>query len=712
MSEAPAALPSQQTPSLAPYPSRPMGHARVSRSRPLPQPAPPPPPSPHGAAEPERVGLELQLQVAVVGSGGCGKTSLLRRFTEDAFDDCVAPTADVDWKSRAVTFGSSRITLRLWDTPSHDERDLLRHVCGSLHGLVVAFDLTSAESYAQAKTRFAELLREQADIPCCALVGCKSDLLGAIQRGVAAATASEFAACSMYGGLYTEASAKTSANVESLFMSLAHNIMKRNRKDLVHSPRSPSGKLINLTESRRDDAARPESPSAAASCACSQPPAGPASCHRPLLANSIDRVYIGTEAVKALVQYCTEAGITRAVVLADINTYVSLGSEAESALADTGIETNSVVLGAATPKAPVVADEATVMQVLLSADARARQDSPVPVFVVVGSGTLTDIGRFLSHRLRTQFICVPTAPSTDSYSYSAASLLIGGVKQSVPCHVPRAVFSHLPALCAAPKELVCAGFGELLSKATALADWVLGSVLWIEPEDRDVFLKCRETVRRCLHPQVRAEIMARSPSGMRSLMEGLLEVGASIAIAGHSAPGSGSEHHIAQYWELQLLQRHLKTPLHGTSVAVSSIIVAGLWSTIRKITQEEALERLQSCAWSVRQAEDEIRQAFGPVSQSIISSQSPFLTRIEREHESIKESIVEHWKEITDIAATVPSVEELSALLSVAGVPTDPSQIDVPEDIVSSTLWASHYMRGRFTVLKLASFLGLFMRHQ
>ena len=102
--------------------------------------------------------------------------------------------------------------------------------------------------------------------------------------------------------------------------------------------------------------------------------------------------------------------------------------------------------------------------------------------------------RFVSHRSDTEFISLPTAASVDGYTSIGAPMIIGGAKVTVNCQGPLAVFGDLPALCAAPKALTAAGFGDLIAKLTSVSDWELGHVLWDEPFDPTI---ARRAARPC-----------------------------------------------------------------------------------------------------------------------------------------------------------------------------------------------------------------------
>src|SRR3990172_3271934 len=150
-------------------------------------------------------------------------------------------------------------------------------------------------------------------------------------------------------------------------------------------------------------------------------------------------VYIGRDAMSNLIRYCESQQLDRFTLVADPNTYPVLGKAVEDALKGRGLDVNTVVL---TGK-KIIADEHYIMQVLVRADRQNR------VYLAVGSGTITDIVRFVSHRTQSTFISIPTAPSVDGYTSPSASLVIARLKQTVLSHPPVAIFADLATLCAA-----------------------------------------------------------------------------------------------------------------------------------------------------------------------------------------------------------------------------------------------------------------------
>src|SRR5450759_4467873 len=129
-------------------------------------------------------------------------------------------------------------------------------------------------------------------------------------------------------------------------------------------------------------------------------------------------VYIVQVAIGQLLFYCEEYALAKFVLVADQNTYPAMGKAVEAALKGRGADVITVVLTGD----EVIADEHYLLQVLFRTDQQDR------VFIAVGSGTVTDLTRFVSFKTRTSFISVPTAPSVDGFTSIGAPLVFDGLK--------------------------------------------------------------------------------------------------------------------------------------------------------------------------------------------------------------------------------------------------------------------------------------------
>jgi glycerol-1-phosphate dehydrogenase [NAD(P)+] len=352
----------------------------------------------------------------------------------------------------------------------------------------------------------------------------------------------------------------------------------------------------------------------------------------------------------------------------------------------------------------LAADARSVFRLLIDEDPKER------LYVAVGSGTITDIVRFACHRMGREFVSLATAPSVDAYASVVAPMVVEGMKVTVPAAAPVAVFADTASLALSPRPMIAAGFGDMLCKFSAVADWRLGALLWRESFDEAIARRSEAAARSCV--EAVAAIGAAAPRGLATLMAALVESGLCMAEAGHSRPASGAEHQYSHYWEMRLLAEGRPPILHGLKVGIGTLAAARLWDKVRGMDEAEAAARLERCGLPDRAAEEAlIRGAYagasGRVAAEVIAGQERFLSMNAEDHEALKQKIRNAWREIRALASPVPSAAETERLLAAAGCPTDPRKLGLGRREIALGLEHAHYIRDRFTVKKLARLLAL-----
>ena len=406
-------------------------------------------------------------------------------------------------------------------------------------------------------------------------------------------------------------------------------------------------------------------------------------------------VYVGNETIARLIEFCKEKSYSKFLLVCDQNTYSVLGKAVESALLAQGYD---VVTACLTGK-EVIADEHYLIQVLIKADREER------IFLAIGSGTLTDISRFISFKTRTSFISLPTAASVDGFTSIGAPLVVGGMKKTYISQAPVALFADLPTLCRAPGLLTAAGYGDLMGKFLSAADWRLGHILWDEKYDAEIDRRMRAAVMKAAH--LATEIRQGLETGIQPLMTGLIESGFCMLDFGNSNPASGAEHHISHFWEMLLLNQHRPAIFHGVKVGVASIFTSAWYARVRQISQAEVAVLLKDASFGPADEQVRaIRAAFGPVADEIIEDQKPFLSMTEQALEALKQRIVARWAEVQDIAAQTPEPATLIQWLQAAGSPVTGQELGFSEEEVLMGINYGHYLRKRFTINKLRLLLG------
>jgi small GTP-binding protein len=165
---------------------------------------------------------DLKRKIVLLGDSAVGKTSLIRRFVTDSFDDSYITTIGTKITKKDVRASNGlAVTMMIWDVlgqQGYTGTQAMSYV--GTQGAIFVFDLTRPESLASIEKYWRpELAKVVGDVPCL-LVGNKLDLAG--QRGVGDSDVAK--AASALGARHFLSSAKTGEGVEPLFAKMAEMV--------------------------------------------------------------------------------------------------------------------------------------------------------------------------------------------------------------------------------------------------------------------------------------------------------------------------------------------------------------------------------------------------------------------------------------------------------------------------------------------------------
>ncbi|MGI8517263.1 MAG: iron-containing alcohol dehydrogenase [Acidimicrobiia bacterium] len=319
--------------------------------------------------------------------------------------------------------------------------------------------------------------------------------------------------------------------------------------------------------------------------------------------------------------------------------------------------------------------------------------------VSIGSGTLTDLGKLVSHQNGVPLVAVPTAASVNGYSDHLAVVLRAGAKRTVPAASPAVLVVDHRVLAGAPVTMSRAGLGETVGAIVAAADWQLAATVGADPSfDADIVRSYRRPAAELI--ELAAGIDGRRPETLAALFRLLTGAGLAMRQVGKTAPLSGTEHAVSHLLDMVAGRDH---GLHGAQVGVAAVVAACLW--------EVALDSLN------------VDSGVIPDDRILAESLTGALTRLGAAavEECWSDYRVKpaHWRStppdwrtlamIRDEAgAWSGSPAEMSAALAKAGAPTRFSDLDPPVDPATAR-WAvlnAHLLRSRFTILDLVVFTG------
>ncbi|XP_052003280.1 ras-related protein Rab-39B-like isoform X2 [Xyrauchen texanus] len=161
----------------------------------------------------------------MLGDSTVGKSSMLKRYTEDLFLECINQTVGVDFYVHFLEVEPGvRVKLQFWDTAGQERfKSVTRSYYRNSVGGLLMFDLGNRASFEHVRQWHAEVCeRVQPYTVLFVLVGHKSDRDQAGEREVDRTEAKRLAG--QLGTPYIEASAKTGHNVKEAFDLLTQQI--------------------------------------------------------------------------------------------------------------------------------------------------------------------------------------------------------------------------------------------------------------------------------------------------------------------------------------------------------------------------------------------------------------------------------------------------------------------------------------------------------
>jgi len=163
------------------------------------------------------------VKILLVGDSGVGKSSLLARFISDSFDE-QSPTVGVDFKLKHVDVDGTRLKLTVWDTAGQERfRTLTSSYYRSAHGVVFVYDVTSRESFENARETWRKEVEMYGTIANSVKIVIGNKIDKEDERTVAREEGVAFA--KEYGCLFLECSAKTKVRVAEAFDELVKGIL-------------------------------------------------------------------------------------------------------------------------------------------------------------------------------------------------------------------------------------------------------------------------------------------------------------------------------------------------------------------------------------------------------------------------------------------------------------------------------------------------------
>ncbi len=408
----------------------------------------------------------------------------------------------------------------------------------------------------------------------------------------------------------------------------------------------------------------------------------------------IEDILIGPGAVENLPELLKKSSYRRVCIIEDENTKQVLGDRVEELACRDGRAVTKIVL----PAAHLLPDEKAIGSIITAISPDCQ------LILAVGSGTLNDLGRFVSCKLGIPYFIIGTAPSMDGYASNVAAMVTKRAKVTYNSHEPKAIIGDVRVMAQAPMDLIAAGVGDVLGKYVCLADWKISNLLTGEYYCEFVAEMVRESVEK-VHHAAQTLAVRRDEQCITELMEGLVLSGIAMSYIGNSRPASGSEHHLSHFWEMHFLQFGDHGAYHGTKVGVGTVICLKLYEWLA----QENLAALCGGDYQFDKAQwsEEIRRVYKTAAPAVIELEEETGKNSPACRAARVEGVLSHQEALMQLISALPKAEEIEALLEGLNAPAFPSQIAVDAGQVIDGCRYAKELRNRTGLLQLLHDLGL-----
>jgi len=167
---------------------------------------------------------DLLFKLLLIGDSGVGKTCILFRFSDDAFNTTFISTIGIDFKIKTIELRGKKIKLQIWDTAGQERFHTITtsYYRGAM-GIMLVYDITNAKSFDNI-AKWLRTIQEHANVEVEKMIlGNKCDMddkrVISKERGETIAREN--------GVKFLETSAKTNVNIERAFQELSEAILDK-----------------------------------------------------------------------------------------------------------------------------------------------------------------------------------------------------------------------------------------------------------------------------------------------------------------------------------------------------------------------------------------------------------------------------------------------------------------------------------------------------
>ncbi|CAD8150988.1 unnamed protein product [Paramecium octaurelia] len=189
------------------------------------------------------------IKVVIVGNCNVGKSCILMRYSENYFTSQYYNTIGVDFKTRVIKIGHQNVKLQIWDTAGQERfKALTNNYYRDAHGVVIVYDVTERSTFDAVDSWIEDIDKYGRKSVQKLIVGNKADVPN--KRKISLQEGKEKA--KQFNAQFLETSAKTSENVDKLFISICEQVMNMKQQQPYNQNNNLAQQQQNQSQNRNN----------------------------------------------------------------------------------------------------------------------------------------------------------------------------------------------------------------------------------------------------------------------------------------------------------------------------------------------------------------------------------------------------------------------------------------------------------------------------
>ena len=171
-----------------------------------------------------------EIKVILLGEPAVGKTSIIKRFHEDSFDEYEVSSITMSYVDKTIEIDNKKYKLIIWDTIGQEKyRSISKLFLNEAKIVILVYSIEMKNSFTNLDFWYNLCHEELGDDPVLGIAGNKSDLYQ-IQT-VSEKEGKEYAESK--GAIFSEISAKDNKeSINSFITSLVEAYLKKNKQEI------------------------------------------------------------------------------------------------------------------------------------------------------------------------------------------------------------------------------------------------------------------------------------------------------------------------------------------------------------------------------------------------------------------------------------------------------------------------------------------------